>query len=142
MATIVIIFLLLSASASIGLAIGLFLLPGLAILLASPCVALLSALVLLSHDFGLAMTGLISIGSLTALQSFYLVGVWIRLNCAPRFAEIIKRAASRLGGSNRYRSIAVGDDEGLREGLDPSCALTVGSAKRLEREANVRSRRR
>jgi hypothetical protein len=90
-----IVFVLLSGSASVGLVIGLFLLRVLAIVLASLCLALLSAAILLDHGFGLVRTGLISAGSLTALQGSYLLGAWIRLRYTLPLSEIIRRAAGR-----------------------------------------------
>jgi hypothetical protein len=62
------------ASASVGLAIGVVFFHAVAIVLASPIVAFLSVALLLHDGFGLVHGMLISVGSLTALQSFYLVG--------------------------------------------------------------------
>jgi hypothetical protein len=73
-----IILVLLLASASVGLAIGVVFFHVLAIVLASPLVALLSAAVLLHYGFGLGGVALITAGSLTALQSFYLLGAAMR----------------------------------------------------------------
>jgi hypothetical protein len=131
---IVIILVLFSASAAAGLAIGVAVVRALAIMVASPCVALLSVAILLDHDFGLAMSLLISVGALTALQSSYFLGVWIRLSCAPRLAEIMKRTARRAK-ARRQKSIAATDDGRIREGRASSYALTVKSAKRPKREA-------
>jgi len=72
-----IVFILWGASALAGLAIGLAFVRVLAIVLASPLVAFLSAAVLFHHGFGLLQSVLISIGSLTALQGFYLAGAAI-----------------------------------------------------------------
>jgi hypothetical protein len=101
-----IVFVLLSASASVGLVIGLFLLRALAIVLASLCLALLSAAILLDQGFGWVRSGLISAGSLTALQGAYLLGAWIRLRCALPFSEIIRRAAGRTDRAKQHPSIA------------------------------------
>src|SRR5260370_9801629 len=89
-----IVLILLSASASLGLAIGLFILRAVAIVLASLCVALLSMAVLLHHGFGRMKGGLISFRALTALQGSYLVGAWFRFSYASPLAEIL-RAAQR-----------------------------------------------
>jgi hypothetical protein len=114
-----IIVILLSASASLGLAIGIFFLRAVAIVLASLCVALLSVAVLLDHGFGLMRGGLISLGSLTALQGSYLVGAWLRLSYGSPLADIL-RAARR---AERNTFVADGEDDRYREGLDPSYAL-------------------
>jgi|SRR4051794_27757046 hypothetical protein len=73
-----IILILWVASASVGLAIGVVFLRALVIVVASPFVAFLSATVLLYRGFGLVNVGLISVGSLAALQSFYLLGLSMR----------------------------------------------------------------
>jgi hypothetical protein len=73
-----IILILWVASASVGLTIGVVFFRVLVIVLASPVVAFLSAAVLLYHGFGLVNVGLISLGSLAALQSFYLLGASMR----------------------------------------------------------------
>jgi hypothetical protein len=73
-----IVFILWGASALAGLAIGFVFIRALAIILASPLVAFLSVALLFHHGFGLVHGVLISIGSLTALQGFHLVGVAIR----------------------------------------------------------------
>jgi hypothetical protein len=75
---VTIIFILLCASASAGLAIGLVLFRAEAILLASPLVALLTAALLRDQGFGLVRDALILVGSLTALQGSYLVGACMR----------------------------------------------------------------
>ena len=72
-----IVFILWGASALAGLAIGFAFVRALAIVLASPLVAFLSAAVLFHHGFGPVQSVLISIGSLTALQGFYLAGAAI-----------------------------------------------------------------
>jgi hypothetical protein len=72
------IFILLCANALAGLAIGLVFFRAEAIMLASPLVALLSAAFLYHQGFGLAYDALILVGSLTALQSSYLVGACMR----------------------------------------------------------------
>jgi hypothetical protein len=136
---IVIILFLFSASASLGLAIGVFVVRALAIMLVSPCVALLSAAIFFQHGFGLAMSLLISIGSLTALQSCYFLGVWIRLSGAPRLAEIIKRAARRAS-ARRYRSVTATNDGRRCDGDASSYALTARSAKGTKREPYVADR--
>jgi len=117
-----IVLILLSASASLGLAIGLFILRAVAIVLASLCVALLSMGVLLDYGFGLMKGGLISFGSLTALQGSYLVGAWLRLSDASPLAKILR--AARRAGEAKVNPIA-GDDEDdrYRAGRDPSYAL-------------------
>ncbi len=92
-----IIFVLFVANVSAGLAMGLLLLHALAVVLISPCVALLSAAVLFYHGVGLVRCGLISFGSVVALQSSYLVGVWMRLSCPPTLSDIFQRAARRMG---------------------------------------------
>jgi len=125
-----IVVILLSASASLGLAIGLFFLRAVAIVLASLCVALLSVAALLDHGFGLMRSGLISLGSLTALQGSYLVGAWLRISYVSPLAEIL-RAAHRAGGAERNPFVADGEDHGYHEGLDPSYAL----AKKTERDS-------
>jgi hypothetical protein len=72
---IVMIFLCLwAASAWVGLAVGFVFFRVLAIALASPFVALLSAALLYHYGFGLVRVASISMGSLAALQSFYLLG--------------------------------------------------------------------
>ncbi len=73
-----IIFVLFCASASAGLAIGLVFFRADATLLASPLIALFSAAMLRNHGFGLAQNMLILVGSLTTLQSFYLVGAILK----------------------------------------------------------------
>jgi hypothetical protein len=75
---VTIIFILWVASALAGLALNLVFFGVLAIVLASLLVAFLSVALLLHHGFGLASGVLISIGSLTALQSFYFVGAAMR----------------------------------------------------------------
>jgi hypothetical protein len=72
------ILILEVASASVGLAIGVVFFHAAAIALASPLVAFLSVALLLHDGFGLVHGMLISVGSLTALQSFYLVGAATR----------------------------------------------------------------
>jgi hypothetical protein len=71
---VTIILILLCASASAGLAIGLLLFRVEAIVLASLCLALLCAVLLPYHGFGLGGDVLISVGLLAALQSFFFVG--------------------------------------------------------------------
>ena len=73
-----IISILLCASASAGLAIGLVFFRAEAIVLASPLVALFSAALLRYHDYGLLRDLLILVGSLTAFQGSYLVGAFMR----------------------------------------------------------------
>ena len=73
-----IVFFLWIASALAGLTIGLALLRVMAILLASSVLALFSAALLRYFNFGLICSLLISIGSLTALQAFYLMGAAVR----------------------------------------------------------------
>jgi hypothetical protein len=75
---VTIIFFLLCASALAGLAIGLVFFRAEAIMLASPFVALLAAALLHHHGFGLVRDALILVGSLTALQSSYLLGAGMR----------------------------------------------------------------
>ena len=110
-----IIFAIFSVSVSAGLAMGLFLLRALAVVLVSPCVALLSAAILFYHGFGLLRSGSISFGSIAALQSSYMVGLWIRLSGAPALSKIFQRAARRARAAARYPSTAVGEDGGFRE---------------------------
>jgi hypothetical protein len=69
-----IILVVLLASASVGLAIGVVSFHALLVVLASPLVAFLSAAVLLHYGFGLGGVALITAGSLAALQSFYVLG--------------------------------------------------------------------
>jgi hypothetical protein len=73
-----IIVILWAASASVGLTIGAVFFRALAIVLASLVVAFLSAAALLYHGFGLVNVGLISLVSLAALQSSYMLGASIR----------------------------------------------------------------
>jgi hypothetical protein len=129
-----IIFILLSGSVSMGLAIGLFVLRVLAIVLASLCVTLLSMIVLLDHGFGLIRSGLISVGSLTALQSSYLLGVWLRMSYGPPLAATVRRAAGCMGGARRRSSDPVDEDDGFHERLDPSYAMSA-RAKEAKRKA-------
>jgi hypothetical protein len=75
---VTIIFILLCASASAGLTIGLVFFRAEAIVLISPLVALLSAALLRHHGFGLVRDAFILVGSLAALQSSYLVGACMR----------------------------------------------------------------
>ena len=72
------ILILLCASASAGFAIGLVLFRAEAIVLTSLFLALLSAALPPCHGFGLVGDVLISAGLLAALQSFYLVGAFMR----------------------------------------------------------------
>jgi len=127
-----IVLILLSASASLGLAIGLFILRAVAIVLASLCVALLFMAVLLDHGFGLMKGGLISFGSLTALQGSYLVGAWLRLSYASPLTEIL-RAARRAGEAKANPFAGDDEDDRYRDGLDPSYAL----AKKVKRDSIV-----
>jgi hypothetical protein len=129
-----IIVVLWSASASLGLAIGIFFVRAVAIVLASLCVALLSVAVLLDHGFGLMKSGLLSLGSLTALQGSYLVGAWLGLSYGSPLAEIL-RTARRKG---RKPFVADDEDDGCHERLDPSYAL----AKRTKRDECQRPQRR
>jgi hypothetical protein len=78
-----IILILWIASASVGLTIGAMSFRALVIVLGSPVVAFLSVAVLLNHGLGLVDVGLISVGSLAALQSFYLLGASIRYLTMP-----------------------------------------------------------
>jgi hypothetical protein len=119
-----IIFILLSLSASLGLVTGLFVLRVMGIVLISLSVALLSVLILLDHGFGVVRSGLISVGSLTALQGSYLAGVWISLNFGLPLKEFAPRARW-LSGVTRRHPKAVGEDGGSHEGLDPSYALAA-----------------
>ena len=73
-----IILNLWSASASIGLTIGVVFSHVLAIALASPFVAFLSAAVLLDRGFEPVNVVLTTVGSLAALQSLYFVGAVMR----------------------------------------------------------------
>jgi hypothetical protein len=114
-----IIFILLSVGALLGLVTGLFVLRVMGIVLISLSVALLSVLILLDHGFGVVRSGLISVGSLTALQGSYLVGVWISLNFGLPLKEFAPRARW-LSGATRRRPMTVGEDGGSHEGLDPS----------------------
>jgi hypothetical protein len=75
---VTIIFVLLCASASAGLAIGLVFFRAIAIVLASPFVAFVSAALLLYFDFGLVRGAMILAGSLATLQSLYFVGAFMR----------------------------------------------------------------
>jgi hypothetical protein len=75
---VTIISILFCASASAGLAIGLVFFRAEAIVLASPLVALFSALLLRYQDFGLLRDVLIVVGSLTAFQGSYLVGALMK----------------------------------------------------------------
>jgi hypothetical protein len=72
------ILILLCASASAGFAIGLVLFRAEAIVLTSLFLALLSAALPSYHGLGLVGDVLISVGLLAALQSFYLVGAFMR----------------------------------------------------------------
>jgi hypothetical protein len=74
---VTIILILLGASASAGIAIGLALFRVEAIVLASLCLALLCAALLPYHGFGLGGDVLISVGLLAALQGFYVVGLFM-----------------------------------------------------------------
>jgi uncharacterized membrane protein YedE/YeeE len=132
-----VIFILLSSSASVGLAIGLFVLRVLAIILASLGVTLLSMIVLLDHGFGLIRSGLISVGSLTALQSSYLLGIWIRMSYGPSVAETIRSAAGWMHGARQQASDAVDEDDEFHDRLDPFCALST-RAKEAKRKAGRR----
>jgi hypothetical protein len=132
-----IILILLSASASVGLAIGLFVLRVLAIVLASLCVTLLSAVVLLDHGYGVIRSGLISVGSLTALQSSYLLGVWIRMSYGSPLVETIRRGAGWMVGTKRSPSDTADEDDGFHDRLDPSYAMAA-QAKEAERKARRR----
>jgi hypothetical protein len=67
-------FYLWAASAWVGLAVGFIFFRVLAIVLASPLIAPLSAALLYHHGFGLVRALSISMGSLAALQSLYLLG--------------------------------------------------------------------
>jgi hypothetical protein len=127
-----IIFILLSASASLGLVIGLSVLRVMGIVITSLIVALLSVLILVGHGFGVAWSGLISVGSLTALQGSYLVGIWIRLNFGLPLKEFALRAGW-LSGAPRRRPRALGEDGRSHEGLDPFYALAA--QKEAERTA-------
>ncbi len=73
-----IILYLWAASAWVGLAVGFIFFRALAIVLASPLVALLSAALLYHYGFGLVRALSISMGSLAALQGFYLLGAAMR----------------------------------------------------------------
>jgi hypothetical protein len=132
-----IIFILLSSSASMGLAIGLFVLRVLAIILASLGVTLLSMIVLLDHGFGLIRSGLISIGSLTALQSSYLLGIWIRMSYGTSVAETIRRAAGWTDGARQHASDAADEDDEFHDRLDRSYALSA-RAEEAKRKARRR----
>jgi hypothetical protein len=129
-----IIFILLSSSASVGLAIGLFVLRVLAIILASLGVTLLSMIVLLDHGFGLIRSGLISVGSLTALQSSYLLGIWIRMSYGSSVAETIRRAAGWTHGARQQASDAADEDDKFHDRLDRSYALSA-RAEEAKRKA-------
>ena len=61
-----------------GIAIGFLLFKAKAIILASPLIALLAAAFVFHHGFGPVRDALIMAGSLTALQSAYLVGAAVR----------------------------------------------------------------
>jgi hypothetical protein len=73
-----IVLFLWIASALAGLTIGLALLRVMAILLASSALALFSATLLRYFNFGLIGSLLIPVGSLAALQGFYLMGAAVR----------------------------------------------------------------
>jgi hypothetical protein len=73
-----IILYLWAASAWVGLAVGFIFFRMLAIVLTSPLVALLSAALLHYYGFGLVGVVSISMGSLAALQGFYLLGAAMR----------------------------------------------------------------
>jgi hypothetical protein len=75
---VTIIFSLWVASALAGLALDLVFFGVLAIVLVSPLVALTSVALLVDHGFGPVSGVLVSIGSLTALQSFYFAGAAMR----------------------------------------------------------------
>jgi hypothetical protein len=75
---VMVILVILLASASVGLAVGVVFFHAVAIVLASPLVVLLSAAVLLHYGFGLGGVALTTAGALTALQSFYLLGAAMR----------------------------------------------------------------
>jgi hypothetical protein len=75
---VMIILYLWAASAWVGLAVGFIFFRVLAIVLASPLVALLSAALLYHYGFGLVRALSISMGSLAALQGFYLLGAAMR----------------------------------------------------------------
>ena len=100
-----IILILWIASASVGLAVGVVFFRALAIVLASSVVAFLSAAVLLYHGFGLVNVGLISLGSLTALQSFYLLGASMRY-LTMRDERVRPEIEFRAPNSNRQRKSA------------------------------------
>jgi len=114
-----IVFVLLFASTSLGLAIGALLLRALGIVFISLSIALLTIVILRNHGFGVVQGGLITVGSLTALQGSYLVGVWIRL----RFSSPLMEFVMRLSGARQRHSMTAGEDGGAHEGLDPSYAL-------------------
>jgi hypothetical protein len=98
-----IVLILWIASASVGVTIGVvfFRLPVLA--LASQIVAFLSAAALFRHGFGLFNAGLISVGSLVAVQGFYLLGVAMRYMHHQRVRPEI---ALRAQNSNPQRKSA------------------------------------
>jgi hypothetical protein len=73
-----IILVVLVASALVGLAIGVVFFSALAIVLASPFIAFVSAALLVFYGYGLGRVVLVSAASLAALQSFYLVGAVMR----------------------------------------------------------------
>ncbi len=76
--TVTTVFMLFCTSALAGLATGFLLFKARAIILASFLVALLTAAFLFHHGFGLVRDVLTMVGSLTALQSFYLAGAAVR----------------------------------------------------------------
>jgi hypothetical protein len=73
-----IILYLWAACAWAGFAVGFVFFRVLAIVLTSPLVAFLSAVLLYHYGFGLVGVVSISTGSLAALQSFYLLGAAMR----------------------------------------------------------------
>jgi hypothetical protein len=100
-----IVLVLWVASASVGLTIGVVFFRMLAIVLASPVVAFFSAAVLLYHGFGLVNVGLISLGSLAALQSFYLLGASLRY-LTMHDERVRPQIKFRAPNSNRQRKSA------------------------------------
>jgi hypothetical protein len=75
---VTVISILLCASASAGLAIGLVFFRVEAIMIASPLAALFAVLLVSDQNFGLLRDVLIVVGALAALQGSYLVGAFMR----------------------------------------------------------------
>lgn len=104
-----IILVLWAASALVGLAIGIRFFRVLAVALALPLIAFFSAAVLRFHGFELVPLLLISVGSLTALQAFYLLGASVRYltddERAPRDQQRSTRPESTASNAVSFQRI-------------------------------------